>query len=119
MTLEKLQAIKAETLQRVSLRDKKTGYKVVVAMGDEGLTNGSKEVFLALADKVYNLQLKNDVVLQSAEIETNGNAPVVNVIKDGNVTRYEHVSLNDVDEIITSHVVNNKVVTRLVAKEEK
>ncbi len=115
-SLEDLKKVKAEMADSISLRHQKNGYKVVVAMGEVGLAVGARKVLNALAQEVYDNNLRDVTVLMDGNmpiVEADG--VVVKVISPaGEETLYGKVCPVCCKKIITEHVMKGQVVTDLV-----
>lgn len=115
-SLEDLQKIKDEVEKKTSLRHYKEGYKVVVAMGEVGLAVGARKVLNALAQEVYDNNLRNVTVLMDGNmpiIEADG--VVVKVVEpNGEETLYGKVCPMCAKKIIAEHVMKGQKVADLV-----
>ena len=115
-SLEDLKKIKNEMAELMSLRENKEGYKVIVAMGEVGLAVGARKVLNALAQEVYDKNLRDVTVLMDGNLATvEADGVVVKVVDpEGNVTLYGKVCPVCAKKIIAEHVEQGKVVSDLV-----
>ena len=115
-SLADLKKIKSDMANAMSLRHQKEGYKVVVAMGEVGLAVGARKVLNALAQEVFDNNLRNVTVLMDgymATVEADG--VVVKVVDaEGKETLYGKVCPVCAKKIITEHVMKGQVVADLV-----
>lgn len=115
-SLDDLKKIKNELAELMSLRENKNGYKVVVAMGEVGLAVGARKVLNALAQEVYDKNLKDVTVLMDGNMNTvEADGVVVKVVDpEGKETLYGKVCPTCAKKIIAEHVEKGQVVADLV-----
>lgn len=115
-SLADLKKIKSDMANAMSLRHQKEGYKVYVAMGEVGLAVGARKVLNALAQEVFDNNLRNVTVLMDGFMETvEADGVVVKVVDcEGKETLYGKVCPVCAKKIITEHVMKGQAVADLV-----
>lgn len=88
---------------------------ILVCHGPGCFSNHSELILEKLQQCIADHHLENVRVIQTGCIGLCSEGPVVVIRPDD--TFYAHVSVEDCEEIITSHVMNHNVVTRLLVKE--
>ena len=63
-SLEDLKRIREEASKKLTMRNIKDGYRVVVGMATCGISAGARPVLTALVDEVARLELENVLVTQ-------------------------------------------------------
>ena len=115
-SLEDLKKLHEEAAKKLALRHQKEGYKVYVAMGEVGLAVGARKVLNALAQEVYDKNLKDVTVLMDGNMNTvEADGVVVKVVDpEGKETLYGKVCPTCAKKIIAEHVEKGQVVADLV-----
>ena len=89
--------------------------RVVVGMGTCGIAAGAREVMLTFIDKVNEMKLTDVVVQQTGCIGMCEREVLVDIVQEGQPKiTYGRVKSSDVERIITSHILENKIVEELV-----
>lgn len=119
-SLEDLKRIREEAAKKMSVRDRKDGYRVVVGMATCGITAGARPVLNALVEEVASRNLANVTVTQVGCIGECALEPIVEVYDpQGNRTTYCKVKASDAKRIIEEHVINGKVIDELLIANHK
>ena len=114
-SLEDLKKIREAAAQKMSMREQKNGYRVVVGMATCGITAGARPVLNALVEEVAKQNLLNVTVTQVGCMGQCALEPIVEVYNaEGERTTYCKVKAKDAQRIITEHVVGGKVVESLL-----
>lgn len=112
-TLQELEAIRHNTMERISLRkeDKDEAVRVVVGMATCGIAAGARPVLLTLMEEVERRHLRNVTVSQTGCIGMCRLEPMVDVLTpDGKKTTYVKVTPDKARMIVADHVVNGHPV---------
>ena len=119
-TLEDLIKIREEASKKLTMRNIKDGYRIVVGMATCGISAGARPVLTALVDEVVQLELDNVLVTQVGCIGECALEPIVEVYnKDGERTTYCKVTVKDAKRIINDHIINHKVCDDLLISNYK
>lgn len=114
-SLEDLKKIREEAAKKMSMRNQKDGYRVVVGMATCGITAGARPVLNALVEEVAKRNLENVTVTQVGCIGECALEPIVEVFDtEGNRTTYCKVKASDAEKIISQHVINGQPVQELL-----
>lgn len=112
-SLEDLKRLREQALKKVELREVKDGYRVVVGMATCGIAAGARNILNGFLEKVGEKGLKNVMVSQVGCIGECTLEPIVDVINtDGDKTTYCLVTKEMIDEIVESHLLNNKPIEK-------
>ena len=114
MTLKKLYEIKEKYMPSIDIRrgmQKNNLYQIMVCGGTGCHSCESAEVLHAFNTSIQNHKLKNVSAMAVGCLGLCAMGPMVIVYPEGTV--YCHVTVNDVEEIITSHIINGVAVERL------
>ncbi|WP_024467893.1 (2Fe-2S) ferredoxin domain-containing protein [Treponema pedis] len=89
---------------------------IIVGMGDCGIQKGSKEIFKIISEKINGMGKRGDIAVLQSELAGLCDAePIVEVILKGEKpVKYGHVTPEIANEIIDSHVVNKKILSKYV-----
>jgi NADP-reducing hydrogenase subunit HndB len=119
-SLEDLKRIREEASKKLTMRNIKDGYRVVVGMATCGISAGARPVLTALVDEVARLELENVLVTQVGCIGECALEPIVEVYdNDGNRTTYCKVTAKDTKRIINDHILNHKLCDDLLISNYK
>ncbi|MDI6601987.1 MAG: (2Fe-2S) ferredoxin domain-containing protein [Thermoanaerobacteraceae bacterium] len=111
MTLEELEKIRKEALERVQLRKERTGTRIVVGMATCGISAGARPVLEAIMDEVSKRGLSDVVVSQTGCIGLCKYEPIVEVLRPGeNKVTYIKMDPEKAKKMIAEHIVNGHVV---------
>jgi NADP-reducing hydrogenase subunit HndB len=114
-SLDDLKKIREAAAQKMSMREQKDGYRVVVGMATCGITAGARPVLNALVEEVSKRNLLNVTVTQVGCMGQCALEPIVEVYNTiGERTTYCRVKEKDAQRIITEHVIGGKVVEDLL-----
>ena len=114
-SLEDLKRIREEAAKKISIRDKKNGYRVVVGMATCGITAGARPVLNTLVEEVANRNLDNVTVTQVGCMGECALEPIVEVYSpDGERSSYCHVHVEEAKKIIEQHIIGGKPVKELL-----
>lgn len=89
---------------------------IIVGMGDCGIQKGSKEIFKIISGKIDDMGKRGDIAVLQSELAGLCEAePIVEVVLKGEKpVKYGYVTPEIAKEIIDSHVVNKKVLSKYV-----
>ncbi len=91
--------------------------KVLVCMGGGCLASGSKAIKESLETSIKNCGMDKTVaVVGTGCLGPCSHGPVVLMGRDK--VLYQNVSVNDIEEIVQSHIKNNKIIERLAFRED-
>ncbi|MEG0741622.1 MAG: (2Fe-2S) ferredoxin domain-containing protein [Clostridia bacterium] len=111
-SLAELEAIRAKTLEKVSMRkDADDGIRVVVGMATCGIAAGARPVMLKFLEEIQKRNLQNVTVSQTGCIGMCRLEPMLDVMipGKGKVT-YVRVTPEMVARIVAEHIVNGRPV---------
>ncbi len=118
-SLEELAAIRSRMQDKIALRKGaeeipgKVRAQVLMCGGTGCTSSGSKQIQAAFAEAIKKYNLTEEVeLIQTGCFGLCALGPVVIVYPDG--TFYSRVTPEDVDEIVSEHLMNGRVVERLV-----
>lgn len=116
-SLEELEQLrnKAKAKMLIRLNDEYK-YKVEVVMGTTGIKAGAKDVMHKFMEEVEK-QGANAIVSQKSNKLFPGNPVTVRVVEGDVKTLYENINLENVSEIVASHLINGTTVSKYVVKE--
>ena len=101
-TIAEINAIRDRMQAEIRMRSVSGEVKVVVGMGDCGLSKGAKEVFDVLMEIADTKNLRHVKVSRTSCFGDCDLAPVVKVIKDGKEEVYNNVTKEKAVEIISA-----------------
>lgn len=111
MTLEELERIREEALERVQLRKEKTGTRIVVGMATCGISAGARPVLEAIMDEVSKRGLTDVIVAQTGCIGLCKYEPIVEVTRPGeNKVTYIKMDPEKARKMIAEHIVNGHAI---------
>lgn len=114
-SLEDLIKIRDEAAKKISLRNHKDGYRVLVGMATCGIAAGARPVLNALVEEVAKFELENVVVTQVGCIGECALEPIVEVFSpDGLRYTYCKLKADSAKRIIEEHIMNGKVCEDLL-----
>jgi len=110
-SLEELEKIKKEAQAMTKLREGKEAAKIVVGMGTCGIAAGARETLAAIMDELAKRNLQDVVVTQTGCVGLCEQEPIVDVIKPNKPkVTYGHVTPERARQIVSSHIVNDRVI---------
>jgi len=111
-SLKELEAIRNETLKKVTLRKEREVTRIVVGMATCGIAAGARPVLNALFDEVAKRNLDNVLVSQTGCIGVCRFEPMVEVYVPGEEkVTYVEVTPEKAVQIVSEHVVNGRVIS--------
>jgi len=114
-SLEDLKRIREEAAKKISIRDKKDGFRIVVGMATCGIAAGARLVLNALVDEVANHNLDNVTITQVGCMGECALEPIVEVYDpSGTRSTYCHVKAADAKKIVEQHVIGGNQVKELL-----
>lgn len=110
-TIEELEKIRQEALERVNLRKDRSGTRIVVGMATCGIAAGARPVMLAIMDELEKRNITNVVVAQTGCIGLCKFEPIVEVLRPGE-EKVTYVKMNPekARQIVVEHVINGHVI---------
>ncbi|MBP2653413.1 MAG: hndB [Firmicutes bacterium] len=113
-TIEDLKRMREQFQAENSLRQA-GGIQVIVGMGTCGIAAGAREVMTSILDEIAKRKLQNVIVRQTGCIGMCEQEVLVDVVRPGEPRiTYGKVTADDVSQIIGEHVVNGRIVEKLV-----
>ena len=111
-SLAELEAIRAKTLEKVSMRkDADDGIRVVVGMATCGIAAGARPVMLKFLEEIQKRSLQNVTVSQTGCIGMCRLEPMLDVMVPGKEkVTYVRVTPDMVARIVAEHIVNGRPV---------
>lgn len=110
-SLEELKKLREESIQKVDIRKKKEGKRIVVGMATCGISAGARPVLMALIEEVNKRNLKNVTVTQTGCIGMCTYEPIIEVYSPGeDQITYVHMTPEKAKRVISEHIVNGNVV---------
>ncbi|MBE5768429.1 MAG: (2Fe-2S) ferredoxin domain-containing protein [Clostridiales bacterium] len=111
-SLAELEAIRAKTLENISLRKEGNNTaRIVVGMATCGIAAGARPVMLAFIEEVNKRKLEGVTVSQTGCVGMCRYEPMVDVILPGQEkVTYIKLKPDMVARIVAEHIVNGKVV---------
>jgi NADP-reducing hydrogenase subunit HndB len=114
-TIQELEEIRKNTLDRVNQRRDRNTTRIVVGMATCGIAAGARPVLLAIMDEVEKLNLKDVIVAQTGCIGVCRLEPIVEVIRPGeDKVTYIKMTPEKARRVVNEHVVGGKVVEEYV-----
>jgi NADP-reducing hydrogenase subunit HndB len=110
-TIQELEEIRKNTLNKISIRKEREGTRVVVGMATCGIAAGARPVLLAFAEEVNRRGLRDVTVSQTGCIGVCEYEPIVEVYSPGeDKVTYVRMTPEKVGRIVAEHIVNGRVV---------
>ncbi len=110
-SIQELERIRQEALEKVNLRKDRKGTRIVVGMATCGISAGARPVMMALLEEVKARGLEDVVVTQTGCIGVCRLEPMIEVYKEGEEkTTYVELTAEKAKRIVLEHVVNGRVV---------
>jgi len=114
-TIQELEEIRKNTLDRVNQRKDRNTTRIVVGMATCGIAAGARPVLLAIMDEVEKLNLKDVIVAQTGCIGVCRLEPIVEVIRPGeDKVTYIKMTPEKARRVVNEHVVGGKVVEEYI-----
>lgn len=112
-SLEELKKIRESSLEKIDLRNKKDGTRIVVGMATCGISAGARPVLMALLEESKKRDLKDITVTQTGCIGICRLEPIFEVYKPGNEkVTYVNMTPEKAKQVIAEHIVNGKILTK-------
>ncbi|WP_434565401.1 (2Fe-2S) ferredoxin domain-containing protein [Thermoanaerobacterium thermosaccharolyticum] len=106
-SIEELEKIRKETLEKVNLRKDRNGIRITVGMATCGIAAGARPVMMAILDELGKRNITDVVVAETGCIGMCKYEPMVDVYIPGQEkVTYIKVDENKARQIIAEHVVN-------------
>ena len=119
-SLEDLKRIREQAAKKMSIRDEKNGYRVVVGMATCGITAGARPVLNRIVELVAEKDLDNVTVTQVGCIGECALEPIVEVYDpSGSRSTYCLVDPKKAEKIVEQHVIGGKVVEEYLIEKFK
>lgn len=111
MTIDELNKIKSENMDRVNQNKDRKTTRIVVGMATCGISAGAGPVYEAIVDEVNKLGLKNVVVCKTGCIGVCRLEPIVEVIRPGEEkVTYVKMTPYKGRRIVASHILADKPI---------
>ncbi len=115
MTLDELNKIRDEEAIQIAMRrEDHARIRVVVGMGNPGISGGARKVLTAFADLIQEKRLTDKVtVMQDGSIGEEPYIPVVTVTEPGKETiTYVNMTPEKAKEVVENHLIGGKVIEK-------
>ena len=110
-SIQDLEKIRLEALEKVNLRRDRKGTRIVVGMATCGISAGARPVIMALMEEVKKRGLDDVTVTQTGCIGVCRLEPMIEVYKEGeNKTTYVEMTADKAKRVILEHIVNGNVI---------
>lgn len=117
-TKKDLVVIKKSQEAKLAMREGNKRLYITVAIGDDGLQAGANEILNYFVKKLNELKLFDCSVIAGPGHKGDFD-PVVVIDEKTHKTIYKEVTKELVDEIIESHILNGKIVTKALLEVEE
>ncbi len=120
-SLEELKAIRDKMKGQIDIREEDTdALRVVVGMATCGIAAGARPVLTAISNAVQEKDLRNIAVVQTGCIGLCQYEPIVEIVAPGGEkTTYVRMNAEKALEVVESHLINGKVVTKYTIEAAK
>lgn len=110
-SLEDLERVRKEALERIRVREGQQEKRIVVGMGTCGIAAGARDVVSALMDELALRRLSDVTITQTGCVGLCEYEPLVDVYVPGlpKVT-YVHVTPDRARQIVSRHIVNGQII---------
>jgi NADP-reducing hydrogenase subunit HndB len=116
-SLEDLQRVRFEALEKRKAITTSKKVRILVAMGSCGIAAGANETMKAITDQIEAEKLSGILVTQTGCIGLCSSEPIVQVVSgEDHKTIYGKVSPSVARRIIKEHVANEHIVQEYVVK---
>lgn len=110
-TIEELNKIREDALEKMNLRKESQGIRVVVGMATCGISAGARPVLTALLEEVNKRKLEHVTVSQTGCIGLCRLEPIVEVYEPGKEkVTYVDMTATKARRVVLEHIVNGNVV---------
>ncbi|GAB6084938.1 (2Fe-2S) ferredoxin domain-containing protein [Alkaliphilus crotonatoxidans] len=110
-SIQDLEKIRQEALEKVNIRKDRKGTRIVVGMATCGISAGARPVLMALVEEAKRRNLDEVVITQTGCIGVCRLEPIVEVYKEGeDKTTYVEMTEEKARRIIAEHIVNGRVI---------
>ncbi len=114
-TLADLRAVKEKAKLNMASREKTAKYRIIVSMGTCGIAAGARATMSAIIDELKKRNIQDAIVTQTGCLGYCDQEPMIQISQASKQTiTYGRVTPEIAREIITAHVVNDKVLTNYV-----
>lgn len=119
-SLEELNKIKKETLEKVNLRQGKGDIKIIVGMDTCGISAGARQVMKAILDELDKRNLKDVLVTQTECIGMCRFEPIVEVCVPGEEkVTYIEMTPEKVRRMVAEHIIDGNVIEEYTLRSHK
>ncbi|MGB9678715.1 MAG: (2Fe-2S) ferredoxin domain-containing protein [Thermoanaerobacteraceae bacterium] len=106
-SLEELEKIRKETLDKINLRKERTGTRIAVGMATCGIAAGARPVMMAILDELSKRNIVDVIVVETGCIGMCKLEPLVDVYEPGKEkVTYAKVDEDKARQIVVEHVIN-------------
>lgn len=100
---------------KINLRRSESGVRIIIGGGTVGVAAGARSLTKVTLDEILQNHLEGEAVVQLAEMDVEGQAPLVKIEQDGQpAVVYGNVTPEKLHEIFSKHVVGGEVVEEWV-----
>lgn len=111
-SLAELAAIRAKTINDVTMRKDDHAVRVVVGMATCGIAAGARPVMAAFVEEIAKRGLEHVTVTQTGCIGVCRLEPIVEIhTPDGEKVTYVKMTPEKAQKVVSEHLVNGKVIT--------
>lgn len=120
MTIDELNAIKAQYKNDVTIRTDEKPFLLVVGMGNSGIVAGARDILHELVRLVEDNDLTDKVrVMQKAKATISGHNPVVKLYDGRELTVYADVTKEIAKLIIEERIMKGNILSEYEYKGEE
>ncbi|ADD02106.1 conserved hypothetical protein [Thermoanaerobacter mathranii subsp. mathranii str. A3] len=106
-SIEELEKIRKETLERINLRKDRSGVRIAVGMATCGIAAGARPVMMAILDELSKRNVTDVIVTETGCIGMCKLEPIVDVYVPGQEkVTYVKVDEKKARQIVAEHVIN-------------
>ncbi|MGV8146270.1 MAG: (2Fe-2S) ferredoxin domain-containing protein [Alkaliphilus sp.] len=110
-TIQELEKIRKETLEKINLRKDRKGTRIVVGMATCGIASGARTIMMVLLDEIKKRNLHDVTVTQTGCVGACRLEPMIDVYKEGEgKTTYVDLTPEKAKRIISDHIVNGNII---------
>lgn len=106
-SIEELEKIRKETLEKINLRKDRSGIRIAVGMATCGIAAGARPVMMAILDELSKRNVTDVIVTETGCIGVCKLEPIVDVYVPGQEkVTYVKVDEKKARQIVAEHVIN-------------
>ncbi|MDP2857034.1 MAG: (2Fe-2S) ferredoxin domain-containing protein [Bacillota bacterium] len=110
-SIEDLERVRKEALERLRIREGGAEKRIVVGMGTCGIAAGARDVVQAVLDEMALRKISNVTVTQTGCVGLCEYEPLVDVYAPGTPkVTYVHVTPEKARQIVSKHIINGRII---------